>query len=302
MKTNFNFQLLAKRTGTKREIDGYASTPDLDRDNDIIPSEVLSKAIDGYLEMGTLLYEHGHDPTYARKPIGLLHTAKMDEEGRLYVKGSVSDNWIWEKIELGELKAFSIGGMAEWEITEKDGVAIGIAKSMEIHEVSIVAIPANPNAIFSIAKSLQKSLQDAIQDNDKKVYNKDIIIKQSNFMEEMLKSIKDKIENLVSSDSEKVELKKSIEEKDTQITELNTTVEGLNTKVEELTKSLEETNKSKEALAEDIKALDKKLESYASLKKTAKTDEQIQKLSKNENIVEDADKIEKRAKELGLIL
>lgn len=301
MKTNFNFQLLAKSTGTKREIEGYASTPDLDRDNDIIPSEVLSKAIDGYLKMGTLLYEHGHDPTYARKPVGLLHTAKMDEEGRFYVKGSVSDDWIWEKIKLGELKAFSVGGIAEWEVSQKDGVAIGVAKSMEIHEVSIVAIPANPNAMFSIAKSLQKSLQDAIQDTSKKVYNKDITINDETLMEEMLKSIKDKIENLVSSNSEKVELKKSIQEKDTQIAELNTTVEGLNTKVEELTKSLQEANESKEALSKDIQALDEKLEGIISLKKSAKTDEEVEK-SKEEEIVNEAEQVEKRAKELGLIL
>jgi len=306
MKTQFNFKLLAKSTGGKKEIEGYASTPDLDRDNDIIPTEVLAKAVDGYLKMGTLLYEHGYDPTYARKPVGKLNIAKIDDEGRLYVKGTISDQWIWEKIELGELKAFSIGGMAEWEVSQKDGKAVGIAKSMEIHEVSIVAIPANPNAMFSIAKSLQKSLQDAIEDNNKKVYNENIPTNDKVLMEEMIKGIQDRLDAFLTKDSEKVELKKSLEAKTNEMSELQVQLDEQKSKNEELQKSLDETIASKEALTENIKALDEKLTSVIATKKSAKTDDELDKKAEDKSeadeVAKSAKQIEDKAKELGLIL
>lgn len=297
METQFQFKMFVKAIGDKREIEGYASTPDLDRDGDIIPTPVLESAIEDYIKMGTLLYEHGYDPTYARKPIGKLHTARIDEEGRLYVKGTISDQWIWEKIQLGELQAFSVGGRAEWEAQEKEGNVVGIAKYMEIHEVSVVAIPANPNALFTIAKALKDSFKrlvkgEQVTKTDENIYNKDISL-TGEPMEDLIKGLHDRFDALVSGDNEKVELKKSLEEKTNEVSELQT-------KVEELQKSLDETIASKEALAEDIKALDKKIANYASIKKSAQTDEEVEKAV--EEVVDSAEVVEKNAKAMGLVL
>jgi len=304
METQFQFKMFVKTTGEKREIEGFASTPDLDRDGDIIPTQVLESAIEDYIKMGTLLYEHGYDPTYARKPIGKLNVAKIDDQGRLYVKGRISDQWIWEKIKLGELQAFSVGGRAEWETQEKNGEVVGVAKNMEIHEVSVVAIPANPNALFTIAKALKDSFKQLVKGeqatkSDKNIYNKDIPLTDK-IMEDLIKGLQDKFDAFVSGDNEKVELKKSLEEKTNQMSELQAQLDEQKSKNEELQKSLDEAIASKEALANDIKALDEKLTALVSVKKSAKTDEEVEKAV--EEVVDSSEVVEKNAKALGLVL
>ena len=246
--------------------------------------------------MGTLLFDHGNDPVYGRRTIGKLFEASVDEQGRMYVKGRVSDDYIWEKIELGELQAFSIGGRASWETREVGGRVVGVATSLEIFEVSIVSVPANPEALFSIAKSFELSYKEATDNLDtQKVYNKDISIK-NNSMEEMMKNLHEKIDNILTGDKEKTELKKSIETLEANNVELQA-------KVEELTKSLEdkqvELDAEKEnikALEETVKSFDTKLESLISTKKKAKTDKEVEKSTKKdeekvEDIGKEADKI-----------
>jgi len=288
LQSQFNFGIqFTKAKGTKkREIEGYASTSNVDRDGQMIPADLLKSAAKKYIEMGTLLFQHGRDPEYGERPIGVLFEASVDRKGRMYVKGKVSDDYIWEKIELGELKAFSIGGIAQWKNEFIDGKEIGVATMIDIYEVSIVSVPANPEAMFSIAKSFQLSYEQAenILDN-KKQYNESITINNEELMEEMLKSMKSKIDDLLSKDEEKNELKKSLETLTLEKSELEN-------KVEELTKSLEDEKVNQEALKKSIDELDKKLEGIISLKKEAKTDEQVEEETKEEKIASTEEAVE----------
>jgi HK97 family phage prohead protease len=286
---SFNLQFNKAVGTTKREIEGFASTSNEDRDGEYFPKELLEKAAQEYIRMGTLLFDHGNDSVYGRRTIGKLFKANVDEEGRMYVKGRVSDDYIWEKIELGELQSFSIGGKASWETREVGGRIIGVATSLEIFEVSIVSVPANPEALFSIAKSFELSYKEATDNlGNEKVYNKDITINKNNLMDEMFKNISEKIDGLLHSDKEKQELKKSIETLEVEKAELTTKTEELSAKVEELTKSLEDEKAKQEELKDSIKGLDDKLVSIINTKKKAKTDAEIEKSTKSTDIKKEA--------------
>ena len=298
LQSQFNFNLQFKKAvGTvNREIEGYASTSSEDRDGEYFPKELLQKASEEYIKMGTLLFDHGNDSVYGRKTIGKLFEASVDEQGRMYVKGRISDDYIWEKIELGELKAFSIGGRASWEPRKVGGKMIGVATSLEIYEVSIVSVPANPEALFSIAKSFELSYKEATDNLDtEKVYNKDIVI-NNNSMEEMMKNLHEKIDNLLTGDKEKVELKKSIETLEASNVELQAKVEELTKSLDDKQAELDSEKDNLKVLEETVKSFDTKLETVISTQKKAKTDKEIEKSTKNEDekvedIGKEADKI-----------
>jgi phage head maturation protease len=284
-KSQFEFNVFFKTAHNgKREIEGYAATTDVDRDGEMFPMELLKRASAEYLKTGTLLFEHGTDPTYARKTIGKIYHAEVDSMGRMYVQATISDDWIWKKIELGELQAFSIGGSAQWEWQMVNGVEVGVAKSLEIYETSIVSIPANPNAMFSIAKSLEVAMEKSKE--EVKLYNEDRVADNNNSMEELIKSLQEKFENFVSSDEEKKELKKSI----STIEEEKAALEA---KVEELTKSLEAKEIEVEEMKKSVTDLDAKLDSIIETKKKAQTDEEVEKGEeevKPEDVQESVDK------------
>lgn len=305
MKTKVNFGMTFKSTGdkTKREIEGYASTPDLDRDGDIIPSEVLKSAVDEYLKMGTLLYDHGHDPTYARKPIGKLHTGEIDGEGRLYVKGTISDDWIWEKIELEELKAFSIAGRVEWEIQEAGDRVIGVAKSLDLYEISVVAIPANPNAIFQIAKTFQASFEKGMIKNKAKLYNKDIELTDTH-MHELFKKFFGQVDELRNKLQKGLEGEEEVKEEEVTTPPEPTTPEENEEEVKE-EEEVDEKDKQIEDLQKQLAEKDKELtetkENIANLEKTQKElDEKLEKFIKTKKKAVSVD-TEKAQKELKTI-
>jgi HK97 family phage prohead protease len=291
LQSNFNFNLqFTKGTGAgKREIEGYASTSSEDRDGEYFPKELLEKAAGEYIKMGTLLFDHGNDPVYGRRTVGKLFEASVDEQGRMYVKGRISDSYIWEKIELGELQAFSIGGKASWETKEVGGKILGVATSLEIYEVSIVSVPANPEAIFSIAKSFELSYKQATDNLDNQnVYNKNIAINKSNPMEEMFKNITEKIDGLMHSDKEKQELKKSVETLETEKAELVSKVDTLTNEVSELKTSLETEKSNKESLEKRLTEIDEKLVNLIAVKKKAKTDDEVDKQAPSTDVSKDA--------------
>lgn len=294
LQSQFNFNVsFSKQLDTeKREIEGIASSTATDRDGQYFPKELLERATEEYVKIGTLLYEHGHDPIYARRPIGKINEARVDEQGRMIVKGVVSDDFIWEKIKLGELQAFSIGGLASWETRMIDGKSIGVATQLDIAEISIVSVPANKEAIFSIAKSLEKSYLSSLDSlEEQKMYNKSII--NQPIMEEMIKNIKEKIDGLVSVDAEKQELKKSLEAMETEKGEIAKHAEELEMKVAELEKSLVEAESKNAEMQSTLKSIDEKLVELVQVKKKAKTDEEVEKSTQPEEVINLAEESEK---------
>ncbi len=152
-------------------IEGLASTfGNLDRDNDIISKGAFKNTLTR--RKPKFIYQHHMD-----KPIGVFDHLFEAEEG-LVVKGRMPRaNSLVKDIEpllkMGALKSFSIGfNVIESEDTP-DGVRI--IKEIDLWEISLVTIPANPEAIITGVKELddgekgEKKNKDEKKDMDEKI-------------------------------------------------------------------------------------------------------------------------------------
>ena len=129
-------------------IRGMASTSDVDRGGDIIAAEAWTKGgLDNFGKNPIILFQHN-----GNRPIGKCTEIKVVEKGlEITAKISKSDP-VAQLIEDGIITAFSVGARirdADY-IKETGGLLI---KDCELYEVSVVSIPANQNALFSVAKS-----------------------------------------------------------------------------------------------------------------------------------------------------
>ena len=131
------------------DIKGSASTNALDRAGDIINADAWTKGgLDNFKNNPIILFNHNYD-----KPIGRAKDLQVTENGLdITARISKSAGEIKDLIKDGVLGAFSVGFKvkdAEY-MTETDGYKI---KDAELFEVSVVSVPCNQGATFSIAKS-----------------------------------------------------------------------------------------------------------------------------------------------------
>jgi len=129
-------------------IEGYASTNDVDRHGDIVPASVWEAGIQNYLKNPVILAYHQHD-----EPVGRMTDHRVDEKG-LYVKARVSAaaEDVFNLVKDGVLTAFSIG----FRIVDAEynsALELFVVKELELHEISIVSVPANQNTLFSLSKA-----------------------------------------------------------------------------------------------------------------------------------------------------
>ena len=131
------------------DIKGSASTNSLDRAGDVIESGAWTKGgLENFKNNPVILFNHNYD-----RPIGRAKEIGVSENGlELTARISKSAGEIKDLIKDGVLGAFSVGFKvkdAEY-VTETDGYTI---KDAELFEVSVVSVPCNQNAVFSLAKS-----------------------------------------------------------------------------------------------------------------------------------------------------
>tara|TARA_Y100001937_G_scaffold78861_2_gene106954 strand:- start:10293 stop:12329 length:2037 start_codon:yes stop_codon:yes gene_type:complete len=156
----FNFVSTFKNLGEQEdgsvEIKGSASTSALDRAGDIIEHDawVKSGGLDNYMNNPIILFNHDYN-----KPIGRAKGISVDKDGlQLHAKIAKSAGDVKELVKEGVLGAFSVGFKvkdAEY-MTETDGYKI---KDAELFEVSVVSVPCNQGATFSLAKSFENEAE-----------------------------------------------------------------------------------------------------------------------------------------------
>ena len=129
---------------------GMASTHDEDRANDVIMAEAWTKGgLRNFEKNPIILFNHDYN-----KPIGRATGLKVTENG-LELKAKISKSapdHVAQLVKEGILGAFSVGFRVKDAdyITETDGLKI---KDAELFEVSVVSVPCNQAATFSLAKS-----------------------------------------------------------------------------------------------------------------------------------------------------
>jgi len=152
-------------------ISGYASTQDVDRHGDVVPASVWKKGLENYLKNPIILAFHDHT-----QPVGKMVEHKIEKDQGLWIKAKISSasEKVYKLVKDGVLSAFSIGFRvkdAEYDAATK----LFVVKELELHEISVVSVPANQNTLFSLAKAFENAeeyetfkLQFASQDQSAK--------------------------------------------------------------------------------------------------------------------------------------
>ncbi len=131
-------------------IRGMASTDHSDRAGDVIAAEAWSKGgLENFKNNPVILFNHDYD-----KPIGRATGVNVTKNG-LELEAKISKSApaaVCELVKDGVLGAFSVGFKVKDAdyIKETDGLMI---KDAELFEVSVVSVPCNQAATFSLAKS-----------------------------------------------------------------------------------------------------------------------------------------------------
>jgi len=144
------FKTLGEDDDGSVNIKGYASTNASDRAGDCIDHEAWTKngGLENFKGNPIILFNHDYN-----RPIGRATSLEVNDKGlELGARISKSAGDVKELIKDGVLGAFSVGFRVKDAdyLKETDGYKI---KDAELFEVSVVSVPCNQTAMFSIAKS-----------------------------------------------------------------------------------------------------------------------------------------------------
>lgn len=140
----FTFKsIVTKGASGELFIEGYANTVDRDRVADIVDPKAFSKSLPQYMQNPVLM--ENHDWT---KVAGKIVTAEIDKKG-LKVRARISDTRedLKTLIREGCLSTMSIG-FNELQSDYDEKSKTKYIKDLELLEISVVSIPANPEAKF----------------------------------------------------------------------------------------------------------------------------------------------------------
>lgn len=145
------FSVVEKAESNSIVIEGYANTTDKDRHSDIILQEAWSKGgLDNYLKNPIILAFHDHS-----KPIGMMVDYFLDSKGfKIVAEISKAAGQVYDLVKEGILRSFSVGFMVK-DADYDPNTDLFVVKDLELFEVSVVSVPANPNSVFSVRKSFE---------------------------------------------------------------------------------------------------------------------------------------------------
>jgi len=147
MKLTFQkYVPITKVDDEERMVFGWASTPDIDSDGEIIKSEALEKALPEYMKFPTI--REMHQPKVA----GTTKQADVSKKG-LYIGAKILAQEAWDLIKGGGYAGFSIGG----NVLKRVG---NVIHELELVEISLVDVPANKAATIELWKK-EKISKDA---------------------------------------------------------------------------------------------------------------------------------------------
>lgn len=140
-------------------ISGYPSTDDIDRVNDKVMPTAFSKSIETYIKSsGSIFFNHDWD-----RPVGkIVSYTPPTENTPLYITANIYKELgedVYKMLELGVVKSFSVAFYTkEGAIEKQNGKDIYVIKEADLLDISVVSVPANPSANFTIMKSLIKGI------------------------------------------------------------------------------------------------------------------------------------------------
>lgn len=192
---------ITKVDDEQRIVGGYASTPDLDSQGDVVSIEAIKKALPEYLEFPTIRRMHNNDA------IGTTLTTKIDDKG-LYIEAKIVDEDAWKKVKEGVYRGFSIGGKVINKIRE-------VITDLRLVEISLVDVPANKQAKVLLFKGdLKKDASSVVVLADLLCFARDLML----YMEyrekdtTKLSEIVEKIKEIIVNEAQEPEKVKEVED------------------------------------------------------------------------------------------
>lgn len=129
-------------------IKGYANTVDKDRVGDVIEASAWTKGGMNSYEKNPIILAY-HDRA---QPIGTMISYNIDPKGlEITAQISKKSGNVYDFIKEGILKAFSVGIRVK-DADYDTATEIYVIKDLELHEISVVAIPANQESLFQVSK------------------------------------------------------------------------------------------------------------------------------------------------------
>ena len=165
-------------------IEGFANTSDKDRVGDVVLPSAFKNTIAEYMDNPILLFQHDWD-----KLVGKITEFKIidddnDDRKGLWVKANISNakdvDDVRTKIQEESLKTFSIGYNEIDSDWDKE-TSTNIINELELLEISIVTVPCNQFAKFTLSED------DDENKNVQTVVNKELL----DFISEAVNSLKD---------------------------------------------------------------------------------------------------------------
>lgn len=158
----------------KRQITGVASSEIIDRDGEIVSIEAIKRAVPAYMQNPVILAAHKHRTDSGRSPVVGSVVAYKFQRKDFIITVQFADTELgreyWELYKNKHQRAFSMGfGVKDSKSEIRNGKTVRVITSIELYEISCVAIPANPAALvkaknFVAAKRLERE-QKKILDN-----------------------------------------------------------------------------------------------------------------------------------------
>ena len=149
-----------------RLVKGFATVEIVDRQNEIVPIEAFTNAMLTYMKNGgIILYGHENKPVgkvvqweVMNKDTEMVDVPAISIVGIINGDSKLADT-VWDKIKKHEITGFSIGGMrleSEFREHPVSKQQVRVLKKLELNEISLVGIPANPQSLIE-ATSMAKS-------------------------------------------------------------------------------------------------------------------------------------------------
>lgn len=174
IRLNLNASMKLKKVEDGEEqgnlkVTGMASTNTQDRHGDIIAAGAWTNGLEAYKRNPILLFNHKYDCVIGKvtsvKPtdMGLEVDAEIDRE----LAPDVA-----RMVEKGYVNTFSVGLMAKdvEYVREMDGFVI---KEVDLFELSVVSVPANSDAVFSVSKQLDSKTLSQLKKGEELLTEKD---------------------------------------------------------------------------------------------------------------------------------
>ena len=263
------------------EIEWYASTKDKDRMNDVVEPTAFEETLKQYMTNPIVLLQHDMD-----KPIGTVTEASIDEKG-LFIKAKITEDTdgVFSKLKNGVLRTFSIGySVKDYETIENvdsegNYSYTNIIKMLELFEISLVSVPANPFALVKSFDSCFKAEEEIETKEEEKEENVEEIPVENEGENETSEVEEENQENIQeeekTEENENVEADEKVEDEEKEEIE-----EEVKEENEEETKEIEE--KTEEIPNEEV-------ETQETCEEEAEKVEDNEKADENSEISTDCD-------------